>query len=209
MPLVVRRSSGKEITMKKRLLFVLAIIVALSLIAAAPVSACNTHGRHRHQPPSGDQVMILNQNPDMSFGLFGREEISWFGTIVIDGKTFGMALYPDYGYWDPEPLPGDEPADDAEYLYGEWWKVFTGKFKAKDGVLKRCAPGRVLMSGYDEGIGSAAGAFESFGTVDYAAGYFKWWEGNDVRQDGQMDLVSVAGIEDAFGFNGTFETSLP
>ena len=110
--------------MKKQLLLVLGLIVALSLIAATPVSAEGpSHGR---QPPSGVQVMALNNNPDPfgipTPGLYGCEEISWFGTIAIDGKTFGMALYanPDYA--------GAFPA------YGEFWKIFTGKFKTKDSV---------------------------------------------------------------------------
>jgi hypothetical protein len=190
--------------MKKRLLFVLAIIVALLLIAAAPVSACNKHGRHRHHPPSGDQVMVLNNNPDPTGipdpGRYGCEEISWFGTIKINGKTFGMALYPVYG--SGEPI----------YTYGEDWKIFTGKFKTdKDGKLKRCKPGRVLMSGYDEGyVDFSTGLpffFQSDGTVDYAAGYFKRWDGYAVYQDGWIQPeVSVAGLENVFGFHGTFKT---
>ena len=188
--------------MKKRLLFVLAIIAALSLIAAAPVSACNKHGRHRHQPPSGDQVMILNVPPGTQgpLGYYGCEEISWFGTIEIDGKTFGMALYPNPDYDNTAVLPLVE--------YGEHWKIFTGKFKAKNGELKRCSPGRVVMAGYDEGVWDMdTGLFESSGTVDYAAGYFKRWDGYEVHQDGLIEGgVSVAGIDNAYGFNGTFNT---
>jgi|GEM_PF-2738706 len=186
--------------MKKRLLLVLALVVVLSLIAAAPVTAQDPN--HDRQPPSGDQVMILNAEGDGPLGYYGCEEISWFGTVEIDGKTFGMALYPDFDYVGPGgPL----------YEYGEYWKIFTGKFKAKDGVLKRCAPGRVVMEGYDEGVWDmGSGLFESFGTVDYAAGYFKWWDGYEVRQDGLIGPgVSVAGIEDAYGFHGTFNTYLP
>jgi hypothetical protein len=127
--------------MRKRLLLVLGLIVALSLVATAAVSAKAPN--HRKQPPSGVQVMVLNNNPDPfgvpTPGVYGCEEISWFGTIVIDGKTFGMAFYADPDY------QGEFPA------YGEFWKIFTGKFKTKDGVLKRCEPGRVLMAGYDEG----------------------------------------------------------
>ena len=185
--------------MKKRLLLVLALIVVLSLIAAAPVTANGPN--HDRQPPIGDQVMILNALGEGPLGYYGCEEISWFGTVEIDGKTFGMALYPDY------LLPG-EP---GEVEYGEYWKIFTGKFKVKNGELKRCAPGRVVMAGYDEGVWNmGSGLFESFGTVDYAAGYFKWWDGYDVRQDGLIGPgVSVAGIENAYGFNGTFNTYLP
>jgi hypothetical protein len=195
--------------MKKRLLLVLAMVVALSLVATAAVSAKSPN--HQKQPPSGVQVMVLNNNPDPPPapripGFYGCEEISWFGTIVIDGKTFGMALYSDYGYFDPPESPF--------YFYGEDWKIFTGKFKTKDGVLKRCAPGRVLMAGYAEGSVVFAPEppfyFESKGTVDYAAGYFKWWDGYDVYQNGLIGPgVSVAGLVDAFGFHGNFETDLP
>ena len=84
----------------------------------------------------------------------------------------------------------------------------TGKFKAKDGMLKRREPGRVVIAGYDKGVwDTASGLLESFGTVDFAAGYFKWWDGYEVRQDALIEPgVSVAGIEDALGFNGTFNT---
>jgi hypothetical protein len=192
--------------MKKRLLLVLAMVVALSLVATAAVSAKSPN--HQKQPPSGVQVMVLNNNPDPPPapripGFYGCEEISWFGTIVIDGKTFGMALYSDPDY---VGLPGE---------YGEDWKIFTGKFKTKDGVLKRCSPGRVLMAGYAEGYvdfgdGNPPFPFESEGTVDYAAGYFKWWDGYDVYQDGLIGPgVSVAGLVDAFGFHGNFRTYVP
>lgn len=192
--------------MKKRLLLVFAMVVALSLIATAAVSAKSPN--HQKQPPSGVQVMVLNDNPDPAGdpmpGMYGCEEISWFGTIEIDGKTFGMALYSDYG----EGFP--------IYEYGEFWKIFAGKFKTKDGVLKRCAPGRVLMAGYAEGSVEFGPPFppvppfyfESEGTVGYAAGYFKWWDGYDVYQNGWIGPgVSVAGLVDAFGFHGSFETN--
>lgn len=187
--------------MRKRLLFVLGMIVVLSLIASIPASADDPS--HGHQPPSGDQVMVLNDNPDPYGepmpGLYGCEDISWFGTIVIDGRTFGMALYANPDYVGP---PG---------TYGEYWKIFTGKFKTKDGMLKRCVPGKVLMAGYDEGvIDFGTFYFESFGTVDDAVGYFKWWDGYTARQDGFIQPgVSVAGLEDVFGLVGSFETYLP
>jgi len=195
--------------MKKRLLFVLAIIAAFSLVAAAPVSACNKHGRDRHQPPSGHQVMVLNvedpADPSSPLGYYGCEDISWFGTIKIKGKTFGMALYADPNYVGPGVFPGVE--------YGEGWKIFTGKFRVKDGELKRCAPGRVLMAGYDIGTWDpGSGVFNSVGGVEYATRYFKrWGDGYKVRQGGTSGPgVSVAGVEDAFGFDdGFFEIYKP
>ena len=113
-----------------------------------------------------------------------------------------MALYSDYG--DGAPI----------YEYGEFWKIFTGKFKTKDGVLKRCEPGRVLMAGYAEGyVDFGSGPpffFESEGTVDHATRYFKRWDGYAVHQEGLIGPgVSVAGLKGAFGFHGTFEIKRP
>lgn len=185
--------------MKKRLLLVLALVVVLSLIAVAPVTGKGPN--HDRQPPSGEQVMILNtSSPVAPLGYYGCDDMSWFGTIEIDGKTFGMALYPDPDYVNEAVLP--------LVAYGESWKIFTGKFKAEDGILKRCAPGRVVMEGYGEGVWNVdTGEFGSSGTVTYAAGYFKWWDGYQEIQGGvTQGGVSVAGIEDVFGFYGTFNT---
>ena len=164
--------------------------------------SCECRGSEsRSSAPSGVQVMVLNHNQGPlgipTRGLHGCEEILRLGTIVIDGKTFGMALYAD-------------PDDEGEFpAYGEFWKIFTGTFKTKDGVLKRSGPGRVLMAGYDEGaiIGFGTFLFESFGTVEFAVGYFKWWDGHEVRQDGFIGPgASVAGLDNVFGLHGTFET---
>lgn len=189
--------------MKKRLLLVLALVVVLSLIAAAPVTAKGPKGDR--PPPSGEQVMVLNvedpNDPNSPLGYYGCDDMSWFGTIEIDGKTFGMALYPNPDYDNTAVLPLVE--------YGESWKIFTGKFKAKDGKLKRCAPGRVVMEGYGEGVWNVGtGDFASSGTDIYAAGYFKWWDGYQESQGGvTQEGVSVAGIKDVYGFYGTFNTS--
>jgi hypothetical protein len=199
MPLHWGGSARKENRMKRRLILVFSLVVVLSLVAAAPVTAKGP--KQDRQPPSGHQVMILNvevpTDPTSPLGYYGCDDISWFGTIEIDGKTFGMALYPDFEY--------DGPLD-----YGEGWKIFSGTFKVdKDGMLKRCAPGRVVMEGHDEGVyDPSTGEFASNGDVEYAVGYFKWWgDGYKVRQGGTTGFgVSVAGVENAFGFdNGTFE----
>ena len=191
--------------MKRRLLLVFSLVVVLSLIAATPVAA--TGPKRDRMAPSGEQVMILNvedpDDPDSPLGYYGCDDISWFGTVEIDGKTFGMALYGDPNY---EP-PGDVAF--PEVAYGEGWRIFTGKFKVKDGELKRCAPGRVVMEGYDEGVWNVlSGEFRSEGDVEDAAGYFKRFaNGYKVSQSGTTGPgVSVAGVEDAFGFdNGVFE----
>ena len=191
--------------MKKRLLFVLAIVVALLLMAAAPVMACNKHGRHRDQPPSGEQVMVLNApSPGAALGHYGCEDISWFGTIEIGSKTFGMALYADFDYVGEGVFPSVE--------YGESWKIFTRQFRVRDGELRRCAPGRVVMAGYDEGVWNVdTGVFQSVGDVEYATRRFKRWDGYKVSQGGTAEPgVSVAGVENAFGFDdGVFNIHRP
>jgi hypothetical protein len=108
-----------------------------------------------------------------------------------------MALYPIDFYIDADGLAH----------YEEAWQIFTGKFKVKDGELKRCAPGVVLAAGVDEGVWDVAtGEFESFGTVDYASRRLRHWEGHTVRQDGVTGPgVSVAGVEDAYGLIGSLE----
>lgn len=192
--------------MKKRLLFVLAVVAAFALVAATPVSACHKDGRHKHQPPSGHTVMVLNADPAGGpLGLYGCEGISWFGTIKIKGKTFGMATYPDPDYVGPGEFQGVE--------YGEGWKIFTGKFRVKDGVLKRCVPGRVLMAGYGTGTWDPVGGeFQSDGSIEYAARHFKrWLNGYRVHQSGTTGPgVSVAGVTDAYGVhNGVWEIYRP
>ena len=176
-------------------MLLLTLVVAFMMLAATPAMAC---GRWHRPPPSGDQVMVFNaQDPTAPFGLHGCEDMSWFGTIEIGHRTYGMALYPDYA----QPVPGDL------FAYGEYWKIFSGKFRTDDdGMLKRCTPGRVLMAGYDEGIGGYPdGTFGSEGTVDYAVPRFRRWLGDTVHQDGTVGMVSVAGLTDVFGFNGHFE----
>lgn len=178
--------------MKRKLFTLLAIVAVLSAVMAAPVSAKG----NSHHPFGGEQVMVLNEKPDGGFGLYGCEDISWFGTIELHGHTFGMALYSLGGY-----------EDDGLVYYEEGWRIFTGKFKVKDGQLKRCAPGKLMAAGIDEGIWHLdTGEFESSGTVDHASRPFRSWEGRTVHQDGVTGPgVSVAGVVDAYGLIGSLQ----
>lgn len=177
----------------RRLLTLLTVVAAVSAAMAAPASA-EAHQGHRSF--GGEQVMVLNEKPEGGLGLYGCEEISWFGTIELHGRTFGMALYPIDGY----------DGDDGLYHYEEGWKVFTGKFKVKDGELKRCTPGRVIASGVDEGVWALdTGAFESFGTVEYATPPLRSWQGQAVHQSGVTEPIFVKGLGEVFGFYGSLE----
>ena len=174
--------------MRKKLLVILAVVVVLAVVVAAPVSAEKPAPTLR-----GDQLMVLNQDPVTGeFGLYGCEEISWFGSIDIEGTTYGMALY---------PLPGRTTGTVLHYEEG--WKVWTDEFTLTDGVLDTCEPGEYLLSGTDTGAGSFKnGTFRSNGTVDEAFEPFAEWLGRLVHQDGVMGPVDFDGLVGVFGFNG-------
>jgi hypothetical protein len=175
-----------------RRLFTILVVAILSAVMAAPASAAGP----RDHPFGGDQVMVLNESPDGSFGLYGCEDMSWFGTIEIYGHTLGMGLYSIDSYM----------GDDGLLHYQEGWKIFTGTFNFREGMLKRCEPGGLLVSGVDSGTWSlATGEFESFGTVDYVSSRFRDWAGRTVHQEGVTELISGLGLEDVFGFFGSLE----
>lgn len=165
--------------------------MVLAVVIAPPVSA--------KEPLRGDQVMVLNQDLGTGeFGLYGCPKISWFGTIDFDpgepGGEYGMALY---------PMPGRLTGDGAILHYEEGWKVWTGAFDVVNGVLLDCEPGEYVLSGTDRGVGSfVGGKFRSNGTVDEAHGDFSEWLGRKVHQNGILGPISLAGLEDVFGFNG-------
>ena len=140
--------------------------------------------------------MVLNEKPDGNLGLYGCEEISWFGTIELYGRTYGMALYPMDGYVDADGL----------YHYEEGWKIFRNRFKVRDGELRRCHPGKVLASGADKGTWIfETGEFESFGTVEHATWRFRTWHGRSVYQQGVTEPIMFENLGEVFGFYGTFE----
>ena len=177
---------------KRRLWSVLVVAVALLMVSQAPALAHGTKGHHR--PFGGEQVMALNVDLETDANLYGCEDISWFGTIELYGKTYGMALYSISG----------EVADDGLYYYEEGWKIFKGKFKVKDGALKRCHPGRLVAAGTNAGVwDTSTGYFESVGSVDYAIGRFRKWHQKTVMQNGfAPQPVSVAGLEEVPGLIG-------
>ena len=92
--------------------------------------------------------MVLNQDPVTGdFGLYGCQEISWFGSIDIEGTTYGMALY---------PLPGRLTGGGATILhYEETWKIWTGEFTVSPTgewyEIDTCEPGQVVLAGVDFG----------------------------------------------------------
>ena len=166
--------------MRSKLLILFAMVFVLSVVVAAPVSATN--------PVRGDQEMILNVAEDEigdPIWLYGCESefLSWFGEVIIDDTTYGMALYlvPD----DPGKLTGNGTVNH----YVEDWAIWSETFALYDGQISDCTPGELLMAGSDRGVWTLkTEKFRSNGTVDEAYGEFSEWLGRNVHQDGFTGL---------------------
>lgn len=178
--------------MRKRALTIIAVVATLSVVMAAPASA---HGEHRgHRPFGGEQEMVLNIDLATGEHIYGCDEISWFGTVELYGRTFGMALYSF----------SSEIDENGNNHYEEGWRIFTGKFRVRDGVIKDCDPGRALVGGVDAGLWILdTGYFISEGSVEFARGPFRSWVGKTVMQDGFAPVpVTAAGLEGVLGLVG-------
>lgn len=134
--------------MKKRLVIVLALIAALSLVAAAPVSAGG------EKPINGkiELNFVLEPCDDVPDGTVGI--VSWVGTVVIDGTTYGWADFPTY-----------PPVVDGNFVYvGEYWTIFTLNGDLPTAELA-CDPDLVVLAGFNEFRGTPGGAGRADGTV--------------------------------------------
>lgn len=165
-------------------------MLILSVVVAGPMTA--------KEPVRGDQVMVLNEDPDtLELGFYGCPEISWFGTIEIDDTTYGMALY---------PLGLKANAKGTLFHYEEEWKVWTEKFTLSydDGYsLDDCEPGDYVLAGTDSGVWTAkTGKFRSNGIVEEAFDPFAEWLGRRVHQDGVIGPIDFGGLEGVYGFYG-------
>lgn len=155
--------------MKRRLSTVLAIVVALTLVSVAPVSA--------DEPLVGD--MELEFNLEFGTGLFPA--ISWVGTVDFDGDVYGIAFFPtgakDVGtvhhFWE----------DWAIYPYdaGDPFFTFTG------GVLTEFAPEPPVLEGYDRGTAMKNNRYRMNGSVTGVADPFEEWLGRNVHMSGVIE----------------------
>ncbi len=183
--------------MKRNIVLSLAFVMVLSVVAAGPVSA--------KEPLRGDMTMVLNQDlSTFEFGLFGCPEIAWFGSIDVDGTTYGMALY---------PLPGRVTGNGKITHFEESWKVWTEEFRliydheAGWYSLDDCEPGDYVMAGTDEGVagfakGLVGAKARSNGVVEEALGPFAEWRDRRMHHDSVLGLVDFGDLVGAFGFYG-------
>jgi hypothetical protein len=136
----------------KRKMIVLALVAALGLTVAAPANA----GRQQQQPLNGDMELTL-------FGEwcgvpFGSPLVSWAGTVVFDGDTYGIAYFPSTPPPDPE---------EKFFYFEEYWTIFT---LDESGVTLEiaCDPELVVLDGFDKGRQGPGGSAKADGTVESA-----------------------------------------
>lgn len=160
----------------KRMMLALIAGLGFSIAVATPATA--------DRPLRGDQLMTANYSESCP-------GMAWYGTLDVDGVTYGMALY-----------FSDVPAvaHGNSYHYVEDFKVFTGQFAQP----LDCEPGDVVLSGTDVGTASLVNAkFRSMGTIDEASGDFAGWEGRKIYQDGVVTEVEIDGVPVPVSFVGT------
>lgn len=137
--------------MKKRLLVVLALVATLSLVAAAQVSA------GEDKPISGriDLDLVLElcpvaDAPDPAFPF-----MTWVGTVVIDGVTYGWADFPT----------ADGFVEGNHYYFAEYWTIFTLDEGQPPTVDQGCDGDRVVLAGTNTGSGTLGGTYGADGEV--------------------------------------------
>lgn len=135
----------------KTKVFGLALVAALGLVAAGPVSA-------KGQKPINTNIeltLVLEICPEQPLPL-----LSWAGTVVIDGETYGWADFPN---------PPGPPVVDGNFLLAvEYWTIFSLD-GAEDLTSAACDPDRVLLAGDNAARGPITGnTFRADGTVTFA-----------------------------------------
>jgi hypothetical protein len=119
------------------------------LVAAAPVSADG------EKPINGKIDLTFAGDLCTDVGPF----VSWIGTVVIDGTTYGWADFP----------PG-EPVPDGNFLnFTEYWTIFTLQDGEIPTVALACDPALVVLDGTNDGRATRGGAARADGTVASAA----------------------------------------
>lgn len=133
----------------------LALVAALGLVAAAPVNA------GKQKPLSGNMelTLVLGFCPEQPLPL-----LSWAGTVVIDGETYGWADFPN--------PPGPPVVDGNFGFFVEYWTIFNLDGN-EDMTSAACDPNRVVLAGDNDGWGSTtANNARADGTVTFADGPF-------------------------------------
>jgi hypothetical protein len=142
-------------TMKRRILVVLAAVVVLATMAALPAAADS----HRDVPIRGTQDLDLNLG--IVTGEGAAPTVSWVGTVDFRGTVYPIAYFPT-----------------APLVQIGWWVLFEEQitiyasldYEFTDGVLTTFEPGDVIFTATDAGFGTPRGSAEGFGEIIEANG---------------------------------------
>ncbi|MDH3399238.1 MAG: hypothetical protein OEM81_15635, partial [Acidimicrobiia bacterium] len=121
--------------MKPRALILLVMVAALLLVSVAPVSA------GVEKPLNGKMELTFFGEPCPDLHI--PPVLTWAGTVVIDGTTYGWADFPTA-----------ELVVDGKFIYfEEYWTIFTlGEDEDVTAALA-CDADRVVLEGVNDGWG--------------------------------------------------------
>ena len=136
--------------MKRRMMVLLSIVAVVAVMVAAPASA------DAKKQINGKMELTLLLVPctvedDSPF-------LTWAGTVVIGGTTYGWADFPT------GPL-----VEEGGFIYfEEYWTIFTlGEDEAVTAAVA-CDADRVVMDGFNVGWGTPGDTGRADGTVESA-----------------------------------------
>jgi hypothetical protein len=156
--------------MRKRFILLLAMLLVLSLAVAVPANA--------EEPLRGDMELYFNLgfgNPDAPC-----PDITWAGTVELDGVTYGMAFYPT-----------DAKDVGKTHHFVEDWEIYDAPYEFMGGVLAECVPGDIVLSGTDVGVSSPNSKYRMNGTVGEAFAPFAEWAGRSVHMSGDITWTEI------------------
>jgi hypothetical protein len=148
--------------MRRKLILLLVMLVVMSVALAIPADA---------KKPLGGEM-------DLYFNLGSENEdapcpgISWAGTVVLEGTTYGIAFMPF----------GGKIVGQARH-FAEVWEIYYTPLAFEGGVLTECmqAETDIVLSGTDAGVTSPNSKYRMNGTVGEAFAPFAQWDGRNVH----------------------------
>ncbi len=132
----------------KRTLTLVALVAVLAVTAAAPVSA--------------DEANPISGKMELSF--FGEicphdpPFLTWAGTVVIDGTTYGWADFPT----------GPLVVEGKFVYFEEYWTIFALAGGEAVTPAVACDADRVVIDGFNDGWGPPGATGKADGTVSWA-----------------------------------------
>lgn len=156
--------------MRKRFTLLLAMLMVLSVAVSLPATA--------KEPLRGDMELNFNlgfENPNAPC-----PDITWAGTVELDGITYGMAFFPT-----------DAKDVGKTHHFEEIWEIYDTPYLFEGGVLTVCTPGAIVLSGTDAGVSSPNSKYRMNGTVGEAFDPFAEWLGRSVHMSGHITWAEI------------------